>query len=54
MLLDLDGTENKKRLGANAMIATSLAIAKAAAVGAESLYIVPWAETTRTHCQSPY
>jgi enolase len=33
-LLDLDGTANKKRLGANALIATSLAIAKAAAVGA--------------------
>lgn len=34
MLLELDGTANKKRLGANALIATSLAIAKAAAVGA--------------------
>lgn len=33
-LLDLDGTPNKKRLGANALIATSLAIAKAAAAGA--------------------
>ena len=35
ILLDLDGTANKKRLGANALIATSLAIAKVAAVGAE-------------------
>ena len=35
ILLDLDGTSNKKRLGANALIATSLAIAKAAAVAAE-------------------
>jgi enolase len=34
LLLELDGTPNKKRLGANALIATSLAIAKAAAVGA--------------------
>lgn len=34
LMLDLDGTANKKRLGANAMIATSLAIAKAAAVAA--------------------
>jgi enolase len=34
LLLDLDGTPNKKRLGANALIATSLAIAKAAAVAA--------------------
>lgn len=39
LLLELDGTENKKRLGANAMIATSLALAKAAAAAAgESLY----------------
>ena len=39
LLLGLDGTENKKRLGANAMIATSLAIAKAAATAAgEPLY----------------
>lgn len=34
LLLELDGTENKKRLGANALIATSLAIAKAAAMAA--------------------
>ena len=34
LLLDLDGTPNKKRLGANALIATSLAIAKAAAAAA--------------------
>ena len=31
ILIALDGTPNKKRLGANAMIATSLAVAKAAA-----------------------
>lgn len=31
MLIELDGTENKSRLGANAIVATSLAIAKAAA-----------------------
>lgn len=31
LLCELDGTPNKKKLGANAMIATSLAIAKAAA-----------------------
>ena len=34
LLLDLDGTVNKKRLGANALIATSLAVAKAAAASA--------------------
>jgi len=39
LLLGLDGTSNKKRLGANALIATSLAIAKAAAAAAGvSLY----------------
>lgn len=31
ILLDLDGTENKSRLGANAMLGVSLAVAKAAA-----------------------
>ncbi|MFN2614204.1 MAG: phosphopyruvate hydratase [Actinomycetota bacterium] len=31
MLLDLDGTDNKRTLGANAMLAVSLAVAKAAA-----------------------
>lgn len=30
-LIDLDGTENKQRLGANALLAVSLAVAKAAA-----------------------
>src|SRR5947209_4580047 len=30
-LIDLDGTENKGRLGANAMLAVSMAVAKAAA-----------------------
>jgi enolase 1/2/3 len=33
LLLELDGTENKIRLGANAILAVSLAVAKAAAVG---------------------
>ena len=30
-LIELDGTENKSRLGANAMLAVSIAVAKAAA-----------------------
>lgn len=34
LLIALDGTPNKKRLGANAMIATSMAVAKAAAAAA--------------------
>ncbi len=32
VMLDLDGTDNKSRLGANAVLGTSLAIAKAAAI----------------------
>ena len=32
IMLDLDGTDNKARLGANAVLGTSLAIAKAAAI----------------------
>ena len=32
MLIDLDGTENKTRLGANAILGTSMAVARAAAV----------------------
>ena len=35
ILLDLDGTPNKARLGANAILGVSLAVAKAAALSAE-------------------
>src|ERR1051326_7323913 len=35
VLLDLDGTENKRKLGANALLGCSLATAKAAAVSAD-------------------
>jgi enolase len=31
LMIDLDGTENKRKLGANAILAVSLAVAKAAA-----------------------
>jgi len=34
IMIDLDGTPNKARLGANAILAVSLAVAKAAAPGA--------------------
>lgn len=34
-MIDLDGTENKSKLGANAMLAVSLAVAKAAALSAQ-------------------
>ena len=35
-LIALDGTREKSRVGANAMLATSLAVARAAAAGAET------------------
>ncbi|HNZ15129.1 MAG TPA: phosphopyruvate hydratase [Anaerolineaceae bacterium] len=35
LLIDLDGTENKSKLGANAMLGTSLAVARAAAAAQE-------------------
>ncbi|MCH9831552.1 MAG: phosphopyruvate hydratase, partial [Actinomycetia bacterium] len=35
VLIDLDGTPNKSRLGANAILGASLAVAKAAALSAE-------------------
>ncbi len=35
IMIDLDGTKNKSKLGANAMLAVSLAVAKAAAEAAE-------------------
>jgi enolase len=35
LLLELDGTQNKSKLGANAILGTSLAVAKAAAVSLE-------------------
>ncbi|MES2033525.1 MAG: phosphopyruvate hydratase, partial [Pseudomonadota bacterium] len=35
LLIELDGTKNKARLGANAMLGVSLAVAKAAAVAAD-------------------
>lgn len=35
-LIDLDGTENKSRLGANAILGVSLAVAKAASIAADA------------------
>src|SRR5207245_11206587 len=35
LLIELDGTENKSRLGANAILGVSLAVAKAAALSAD-------------------
>ena len=36
MMISLDGTANKSKLGANAMLAVSLAVAKAAALEANT------------------
>ena len=41
-MIDLDGTENKAKLGANAMLGVSMAVAKAAALQADvPLYQIP-------------
>ncbi len=50
-MIDLDGTENKGRLGANAILGVSLAVAKAAAdalglplykyIGGNNAYVIP-------------
>lgn len=53
LMLELDGTENKSKLGANAILAVSLAVAKAAAK-AQNLpfyqYVAAIAGTTRDMC----
>lgn len=53
MMLELDGTENKSRLGANAILAVSLATAKAAAKALNLpfyQYVAQLAGTTREMC----
>lgn len=53
MMIDLDGTENKSRLGANAILAVSLAVAKAAAKHQKMPffhYIAALAGTTNEMC----
>lgn len=53
LLLDLDGTENKSKLGANAILAVSLAVARAAAK-AQNMpfyqYVAAIAGTTKEMC----
>ena len=49
-LIELDGTENKSRLGANAMLGTSLAVARAAAVSAD-LPLYRYLGGTPTSCR---
>ena len=51
-LLELDGTPNKSKLGANAILGTSLAVAKAAAQRLPSCHFTAiWAEFTLTCCR---
>jgi enolase len=52
-LIELDGTTNKGRLGANAMLATSLAVAKAAANSKRVPLYRYLAETTAEHLPVP-
>ena len=48
LMIDLDGTTNKSKLGANAILGVSLAAAKAAADAAAALPAVPvWADELR-------
>ena len=50
LLCDLDGTENKKRLGANAILGVSLAAAKAAATLTSNRFIAISAARRRRCC----
>lgn len=51
-LIDLDGTENKARLGANATLAVSMAVAKAAAEEAGRRFTVISAVPASCSCRS--
>lgn len=53
LLLDLDGTKNKSRLGANALLGVSLAAAKAAAQSVNLPCSGIWAASTPTNCRCP-
>ena len=51
-MLDLDGTDNLGRLGANAVLGVSLAVAKAAAVEVASCRCTAtWAAPTHMCCR---
>ena len=50
-LVTLDGTDGKSRLGANAILGVSLAVAKASADEAGSRCTATWAAPTRTCCR---
>ena len=50
LLCELDGTDNKARLGANAILGVSLAVAKAAATSSASRCTATSAGSTPTSC----
>ena len=50
-LISLDGTPNKARLGANAILGVSLAVAKAAATSSRRRFTAMLAELPRACCQ---
>ncbi len=52
-MIDLDGTATKKRLGANAILAVSLAVAKAAAEATGQPLYRTSAAPTRARCRCP-
>ena len=52
LLIELDGTANKSRLGANAILGVSLAVAKAAAISADlPLYKYVGSVSARAGCR---
>ena len=52
-LIDLDGTSNKERLGANAILGASLAAAHAAARSVDLPLSATWVAPTHTSCPYP-
>ena len=53
-MIELDGTPNKGRLGANAILAVSMATARAAAAVADApRSTATWAASAPTPCRSP-
>ena len=52
LMIDLDGTENKKKLGANAILAVSLAVCRAAAASRSSM-LPPWSSMIRPTMARP-
>lgn len=50
-LIEMDGTENKGNLGANAILGVSMAVARAAAEALGFRYILTWADLTQKCCR---